>query len=261
MPTPWVKKIAKETGHTVNEVEGMWDKAKVIVSKITGKKEADFTGKEYAMCTNQVKKMLSIDESLLDPELFINSDKNASDYLDETMSSSGFNIGNVIPPNVIPANAMNMDGKSPDGDVGDDYGMSVPPEYPGAKADAKDSFSAKVVRLGYPEGDRKESVSNGVDPEYMRLHKGQLGEFEDDGSDSHDDDNDGNHDSDDVEGKEEDDDDKEDDDNEKYHSSGAVTDGENPDEHDYLNDPVYTEDDSDDDGTQSELENLPDELK
>jgi len=97
MPSPWVKKIAKETDKSEREVEKLWKKAKEITSEEFGKDEDDFGNKEYAYTTGVVKKMLGVDESLLDPSKFLESEHSAKDYI-ETVVSGNFSIGNVKPP-------------------------------------------------------------------------------------------------------------------------------------------------------------------
>lgn len=97
MPSPWVKKIARETGKSEREIEKIWKKAKEITSEEFGKSEDDFGNKEYSYTTGVVKKMLGVDESILDPSKFLESEHSAKEYI-ETLVSGNFSIGNVLPP-------------------------------------------------------------------------------------------------------------------------------------------------------------------
>lgn len=97
MPSPFVKKLSQETGKSEKEIEKLWKKAKEIASEEFGKTEDDFGNKEYAFVTGAVKKMLGVDESILDPSKFLESDYSAKDYI-ETVVSGNFSIGNVKPP-------------------------------------------------------------------------------------------------------------------------------------------------------------------
>lgn len=97
MPSPYVKKLSQETGKSEKEIEKLWKKAKEIASEEFGKTEDDFGNKEYAYVTGIVKKMLGVDESILDPSKFLESDYSAKDYI-ETVVSGNFSIGNVKPP-------------------------------------------------------------------------------------------------------------------------------------------------------------------
>lgn len=97
MPSPWISKLAKETDKSEKELEKLWDKAKKIASEEFGKDEEDFGNKEYKYVTGIVKKMLGMDESILDPSLFLESEYSAKEYI-ETVVSGNFSIGNVQPP-------------------------------------------------------------------------------------------------------------------------------------------------------------------
>jgi len=97
MPSPYISKLAKETGKSEKEIERLWKKAKEITSEEFGKEEADFGNKEYKYTTGVVKKMLGVDESILDPAHFLESEFSAKEYL-ETVVSGNFSIGNVSPP-------------------------------------------------------------------------------------------------------------------------------------------------------------------
>ena len=97
MPSPWIKKISKETGKSEKEIEKLWDKAKIITSEEFGKKEDQFGNKEYSYTVGVVKNMLGVDESLLNPAKFLESELSAEKYL-ETLVSSKFTIGNVKSP-------------------------------------------------------------------------------------------------------------------------------------------------------------------
>lgn len=97
MPSPYISKLSKETGKPEREIEKLWKKAKEIASEEFGKDEDDFGNREYKYTTGVVKKILGVDESILDPSLFLESEYSAKDYI-ETVVSGNFSIGNVRPP-------------------------------------------------------------------------------------------------------------------------------------------------------------------
>lgn len=148
MPTPFVKKLSRETGKSVEAIEKLWAKAKKITSEEKGVKEADFGSDEYAYCVGIVKKMVGVDEALLDPERFINSDKNAHDFIEETMVSSGFDIGNVVPPSVKPEYLQKDEKPLKSGSVGDEYGMPSPKPFPGVGKPEEVEEEVSDVRQG-----------------------------------------------------------------------------------------------------------------
>ena len=97
MPSPYVKKLAKEFGKSEKEIEALWKQAKVITSDTFGKTEDDFSTKEYKYTVGIIKNMLEETERALDPMEFLESNLSVSEFL-ETLGSSSFDIGNVIPP-------------------------------------------------------------------------------------------------------------------------------------------------------------------
>ena len=113
MPSPYVNKLAKETGKSVSEVEKLWDKAKEITSDTFGKKEDDFGSKEYSYTTGIVKNMLGVKEELLDPTKFQDSKLSAKQFIEEVMSSNQFDIGNVIPPKEVKEEPVDIEMKEP----------------------------------------------------------------------------------------------------------------------------------------------------
>lgn len=95
MPSAYVKSLSKETGKSVSEIEKLWDKAKEIASDTFNKGEDDFDDREYKFSVGVVKNMLGLDERVLDPTNFLNSEKSAKEYI-ETLTSANFSIGNVV---------------------------------------------------------------------------------------------------------------------------------------------------------------------
>lgn len=94
MPSPYIKTLSKETGKSEKEIERVWKKAKEITSEEFGKNEDDFSKREYSYAMGVVKRMMGIDESIIDPTYFLESDLSAKDYI-ETIISGNFSIGNV----------------------------------------------------------------------------------------------------------------------------------------------------------------------
>lgn len=100
MASPYVKKIAKETGKSEKEIESFWDKAKGIASDTLGTPEDKFGSKEYAYTVGIVKNMLGIKEDVLNPTKFLESEYSAKEYI-ETITSSSFpklTKDHIIPP-------------------------------------------------------------------------------------------------------------------------------------------------------------------
>ncbi len=91
MPSPFVKKIAKEIGVGIPKIEKLWDKAKTITTETFGVKEKDFGDREYAYTTGIVKKMLGVSEDSWKPIDFLKSEKSAKEFI-ETVISADFNI-------------------------------------------------------------------------------------------------------------------------------------------------------------------------
>ena len=100
MPSPYVKKLASETGKSVDEIEKLWDKAKEITADTFGKSEDDFGTKEYKYTVGIIKNMLGVNEKVLDPSFFLKSGKSAKDFIRETTVSANFSIGDVNPVTV-----------------------------------------------------------------------------------------------------------------------------------------------------------------
>ena len=96
MASPYVIKLAKDTGKPVPELEKLWDRAKQIASETFGKNEDDFTKKEYDFAYGTVMNMLGKRESVLNPEIFLSSDKSARDFIEEVISGD-FSIGDENP--------------------------------------------------------------------------------------------------------------------------------------------------------------------
>ena len=95
--SPYVKKLATETGKTTREVEALWSKAKAITAENFGKTEEEFTKKEFQYAYETVRNMLGMDESVLDPSDFLGSEMSAKEFI-ETLTSGSFDISNVNPP-------------------------------------------------------------------------------------------------------------------------------------------------------------------
>ena len=128
MPSPYVNSLAKETGKSVGEIEKLWNKAKDITSDTFSKSEDDFGTKEYKYTVGIVKNMLGLDEKILDPSFFLNSDKSAKEFI-ETVTSAQFTIGDVNPVSVV---------KDRDDDDEKEEGSSVIDDLPPVPQDSAD---------------------------------------------------------------------------------------------------------------------------
>ena len=96
MASPYVTKLVKDTGKPVQEIEKYWAQAKKITSETFGKSENDFGKSEYDFAYGTVMNMLGKKESILNPEVFLNSEKSAKDFIEEVISAD-FNIGDENP--------------------------------------------------------------------------------------------------------------------------------------------------------------------
>lgn len=97
MPSPYINKLSKETGKSVDEIEKLWAQAKEITSDTFGKPESDFGSKEYKYTVGIVKNMLGVNEKILDPTIFLSSGKSAKEFIHETVTSANFTVGDVNP--------------------------------------------------------------------------------------------------------------------------------------------------------------------
>lgn len=102
MPSGFVRKLSKETGKSVREIEKLWDRAREIASEEFGKNPDAFGSKEYAYMNGIVKNMLGLDEERINPANFLKSEKSAKEYIKETLSSGNFGSigepGGLYPP-------------------------------------------------------------------------------------------------------------------------------------------------------------------
>lgn len=96
MASPYVTKLVKDTGKSTQEIEKYWAQAKKITSETFGKSENDFGKAEYDFAYGTVMNMLGKKESILNPEVFLNSEKSAKDFIEEVISAD-FNIGDENP--------------------------------------------------------------------------------------------------------------------------------------------------------------------
>lgn len=137
MPSPYVNKLAKETGKSVAEIEKLWNKAKGITVDTFGTTEDNFGAKEYKYTVGIVKNMLGMNENILDPSIFLKSGKSAKDFIKETTVSANFSIGDINPVTV-----------SKDANDGEeDAEKTTFSDFPGTDND--DSFTEQ---LGVPQG-------------------------------------------------------------------------------------------------------------
>lgn len=114
MASPYVIKLIKDTGKPANQIEKLWADAKHIASETFGKSEDDFGKAEYEFAYGTVMNILGKKESVLNPEVFLNSDKSARDFIEEVISAD-FNIGDDNP--VVNKDKDDEDGTDEDNKV------------------------------------------------------------------------------------------------------------------------------------------------
>ena len=163
MPSPYVKKLARETGKSVDEIESLWDKAKKAAGEHFKKSPSEFQDQEYAYTVGIVKKMVGLDEMLLDVSYFLESNLSASEFIEDVGGggiSGSFDaaIGKdpVIPPkdkdtpvpykkkeDETPAEPEIV---SPENDVVKDDDLQQPPNYTGS-GEVRENLEATAEAL------------------------------------------------------------------------------------------------------------------
>ena len=96
MLSPYVTKLIKETGKTQKEIEDSWNQAKEITAETLGKSEDKFGKVEYDYAYGIVMNMLGKKEAVLNPEVFMSSDKSAREFIEDVISGD-FKIGDDNP--------------------------------------------------------------------------------------------------------------------------------------------------------------------
>jgi hypothetical protein len=99
--SPYVKELVKETGMSERDIKPVWKKAKEITVETFNKEEEDFTSKEYNYTLETARRMLGLDESILDPTNFLKSESSAKEYIDSLMEvqvSGDFGIDKTLNP-------------------------------------------------------------------------------------------------------------------------------------------------------------------
>lgn len=92
MASPYVTKLIKMTGKPEAEVERAWEEAKKITVETLGKTEDKFGKTEYDYAVGIVMNMFGKKEAVLNPEIFLASDKPAREFIEEVISSN-FDLG------------------------------------------------------------------------------------------------------------------------------------------------------------------------
>ena len=87
MPSPWVKKLVKETGKSEAEIEKLWGKAKNSTAEHFNIQEAEFNDTHYGYAVGIVKQMAGLREYVKD---FVSSELSAREFI-ETVISGDFN--------------------------------------------------------------------------------------------------------------------------------------------------------------------------
>lgn len=146
MPTPYVQKLAKETGKPVAEVEKLWDKAKKIASEDFGKPESQFGSKEFSYVIGIVKQMVGKHEDILDPAKFLRSKFSAKEFVDRLVNHKSLEE-DVVSSGV----AMNSDNIQ--------IGTTIPPDDTETDVPYKDKDKQSIDDLNIKEDDKVDSAS------------------------------------------------------------------------------------------------------
>lgn len=96
MVSPYLSRLSKETGKSVEFLTEKWNKAKILAEKKFGALEESFTSKEYCFMEEIVKLELenTFDSTDIKPTDFLNTEKNAEEFIEDVVSGN-FNIPNV----------------------------------------------------------------------------------------------------------------------------------------------------------------------
>lgn len=97
MISPFVREIARDTGKATREVEDAWARALEMTSEIFGLDSVDFKDKHYKHAVETTKELLGVVEQVINPLDFLDSEKSAKEFIEQTVSGN-YDIGNVIPP-------------------------------------------------------------------------------------------------------------------------------------------------------------------
>lgn len=103
MVSPYVKKISKETGRDIDEINELWAKSKAAISEKVGKDEEDFSKADFESTEEYLYSMLGLNEYTTDPSKFLRSDKSAKEFIETTVSgnfkgSINPDDGGIVPP-------------------------------------------------------------------------------------------------------------------------------------------------------------------
>lgn len=74
MPVPYLDKLSKETGKSINELEKLWGEAKKIASEHFDKPESEFGDKEFAYVVGVIKKMTGVEDKKESLEIILTED-------------------------------------------------------------------------------------------------------------------------------------------------------------------------------------------
>lgn len=99
--SPYIRELSKETGMSENDIKPVWKKAKEITIDTFGKPEEEFSKKEFRYTLETAKKLLGLDESILDPTAFLKSESSAKEFIDslvEVQVSGDFGIDKTLNP-------------------------------------------------------------------------------------------------------------------------------------------------------------------
>ncbi len=89
MPSPYLRKLSKETGISVSKLEPYWEQAKELATEHFGKLEASFGQKEWDWAMQMVKQLAGIQESRVSVQDFISTDKSVDEFITESLVTSG----------------------------------------------------------------------------------------------------------------------------------------------------------------------------
>jgi hypothetical protein len=131
--SPYVKELVKLTGKKESEIEKLWSKAKDITVETYGVQERDFKDKHYKFMMDTVKNMLGFNENRSLVVEFVQSEKGAKEFIQETMIANDFSalwkghiapeekdetemdVGDEIDKATKPTTEAKKDGTAPDG--------------------------------------------------------------------------------------------------------------------------------------------------
>lgn len=151
--SPYVKQLMELTGKSEKEVKTAWRKAQELTADNFGVSVEEFSRKQYQHAVETAKSLLGMREQSYIKE-FYESEKSASEFLDEVVMTSG-DVG----VNLDHATMRDKKGMAPQADADDEEEERTSQEYDSVEAFDEPKSSPEDEEMGEP-------VESGSPPDY-----------------------------------------------------------------------------------------------